>query len=1121
MAVNHAGRRKTLEDQTHVTIQEQFLYEWKENFGDSQVPENLQFMKMTLPETVKPTQGEEGVATPAFNATDSLILANLEGDLKKSSTHILKLRNELKREKFCKEWLTKEIHRYNRASEGLDSRSTGSSEASELYPEEDFEALGTVKEELETPRASLEEDEVSGDSCDKKTLHVENDDDDDDDDDEQEPLYDNIKPQDDSSSDEDMEGIYENLDFLKKMQNGDASNEESEGEDVFLGNPHMEHLLTTNMRVSALIEGHDEDGGPPPRRPLRRGQPPVLPIRGDLPKMPQRDETAQEKVETHPSDNKQDHDFLSPNSASQRASSPSSMSADDRGSVSSTDPESSPSLKRPVTIRQMSGEMSPDPPSDDQLQHRLSSPEVEILNVRRLLLSGTLESELKYVQTMEELQKVMKTFKANMTTSQPMLTQEDYDTLFFKIPELADVHREFCNHMAPKLAKWSPGQTYGDSFKLLARDFGLHEEYVANYKKAMAVLARLRKLDERFAAISSSIKLQSGTTYTMESMLNTPLQRITKLTLVLNDLLTRTPVSHEDYNILAQVLEKTRTFFKQVDDATKETDSTKQKRRLIKDSYLVEFSEGRKLRHVLLWSDLIICTKEKPVSGMFHRDKAQYDCQWYMPLAELSLTPNERSEAPAQLTNMSDKELDEMKKSIKELKASARKDTNSGTRQSKQLTKSLESRRKEITEKEGVVIIESPKLPLHLYHNQGKTYTLLMSSDYERSEWKEAILTAKRECRITASLTPYHIEKLLTKCKRGRKINNIGSILIKDEEELLFGTLHVTVHHAKGLNVPGQLYCCVEVDSYGIISLRAKTKKSENSKMPTWDEEFALEVEGAQMLRILCYDYTKGLEDEMMDKGAKTLTRSEIGKKQISTTVQMEKLEVDISLKFESSEKALKRVQSKKKMGVFGVRISHLCQREGTKIPNIVINCVEEIDRRGISEMGIYRISGSSADILGLRKLFEMNSKHILTKLKQAEIHAVAGLIKRYFRDLPEPIFTQNLYCKIKDGFALKDPDAKRECMISIMKTVPEPNKTIIEYLFRHLKRVAENESVNKMHLHNLATVFGPTLLGPASKPSPLATGDNKAFMTGIMGMSDAMSQVGILFYYLEHYNYE
>ena len=58
-------------------------------------------------------------------------------------------------------------------------------------------------------------------------------------------------------------------------------------------------------------------------------------------------------------------------------------------------------------------------------------------------------------------------------------------------------------------------------------------------------------------------------------------------------------------------------------------------------------------------------------------------------------------------------------------------------------------------------------------------------------------------------------------------------------------------------------------------------------------------------------------------------------------------LEIDISLKFESSEKGLKRVQSRKKMGVFGVRISKLTNREGTKIPNIVTRCVEEIERRG------------------------------------------------------------------------------------------------------------------------------------------------------------------------------
>lgn len=35
--------------------------------------------------------------------------------------------------------------------------------------------------------------------------------------------------------------------------------------------------------------------------------------------------------------------------------------------------------------------------------------------------------------------------------------------------------------------------------------------------------------------------------------------------------------------------------------------------------------------------------------------------------------------------------------------------------------------------------------------------------------------------------------------------------------------------------------------------------------------------------------------------------------------------------------------------------------------------------------------------------------------------------------------------------------------------------------------RVTENQSVNKMSLQNLATIFGPTLLGPSEKDSKIA----------------------------------
>ncbi|XP_041456549.1 active breakpoint cluster region-related protein-like isoform X2 [Lytechinus variegatus] len=762
---------------------------------------------------------------------------------------------------------------------------------------------------------------------------------------------------------------------------------------------------------------------------------------------------------------------------------------------------------------------------------KLSTPEVEKLSIRRLLLGGILESEQKYIKSLEILQKVMKTFKASISTSTPVMTEEEYDTMFFRIPELLNVHRQFVHHMEPKMEHWTPEQMQGDSFKLLASHFDIHEEYIANYKRAMSTLQRLQTENELFRNIAQqALKLESGEMYTLEAMLYSPLQGITKLTMILNDLLKHTPEHHEDHSILSQVLEKTRKFFKQVDDATREIHSTKQKRELIRQGYLVEWTEGgRKLRRILLWSDLIICASKRNTSGMFQRDKGQYDFQWYIPLTELSLTPNDRCEAEPHVVAKSDSELRQMKKDISELQEKIKRDK--AAKQSRAIQKSIDQKRKQIGELEVGYVLESPKLPFHLYHHSGKTYTILMSSDYERSDWKEAILTTKRECRMTPSITPYHISNsvLIPKTRRGRdSYVNISSVLLKDNDELLTGMLYVTVKEARGLTVPSQLYCCLETDAYGIFSRMAKTRKTSNTIKPKWNEEFALDVDGAKTLRILCYDFTKGLDDEMYDKGAVSLAKQEIsvtGGKDF--TILMDQLQVDVTVRFESSEKTLKRVHSRKKMGVFGVQVGTLAHRQGKNIPNIITLCVEEVDRRGIHEMGIYRISGSSADIQKLKKAFEItfhdlceitesDRRNIASMLKQSDIHAVAGLLKAYLRELPEPLFTHALYPQFVDGLQLTDPVAKKKCFMSLLKSVVEPNRTIIFLLFNHLRRIAKEEEKNKMSLHNLSTVFGPTLLGPAATTNASGKPD---ILAEIMGMSSVISQVGILHYCLEHFS--
>lgn len=50
---------------------------------------------------------------------------------------------------------------------------------------------------------------------------------------------------------------------------------------------------------------------------------------------------------------------------------------------------------------------------------------------------------------------------------------------------------------------------------------------------------------------------------------------------------------------------------------------------------------------------------------------------------------------------------------------------------------------------------------------------------------------------------------------------------------------------------------------------------------------------------------------------------------------------------------------------------SCLIRRERSKVPYIVRQCIEEVEKRGIDEVGIYRISGVATDIQALKAAFD------------------------------------------------------------------------------------------------------------------------------------------------------
>lgn len=96
---------------------------------------------------------------------------------------------------------------------------------------------------------------------------------------------------------------------------------------------------------------------------------------------------------------------------------------------------------------------------------------------------------------------------------------------------------------------------------------------------------------------------------------------------------------------------------------------------------------------------------------------------------------------------------------------------------------------------------------------------------------------------------------------------------------------------------------------------------------------------------------------------------------------------------------------------IFGVPIEDVCERECSIIPNIVVKLLEEIELRGLDEMGLYRVPGSVGSINALKNAFDeegaVSNSFTLEDDRWFEINTIAGCFKLYLRELPDSLFTK------------------------------------------------------------------------------------------------------------------
>ncbi|KAJ5107382.1 hypothetical protein N7456_004057 [Penicillium angulare] len=166
---------------------------------------------------------------------------------------------------------------------------------------------------------------------------------------------------------------------------------------------------------------------------------------------------------------------------------------------------------------------------------------------------------------------------------------------------------------------------------------------------------------------------------------------------------------------------------------------------------------------------------------------------------------------------------------------------------------------------------------------------------------------------------------------------------------------------------------------------------------------------------------------------------------------------------------------------LFGVDLELRMEHEKSIIPAVVTRCIQEVELRGMDMEGIYRKSGAASAIQGIRDGFERTPADYDISDPDLDIHAVTSALKQYFRKLPNPLITYDVYEMIIESGEITDTAARIDVLQKGLGELPRVHQDVLEFLMFHLKRVVERQEENLMTCQNIAVVFAPTLMRPES----------------------------------------
>ena len=163
-------------------------------------------------------------------------------------------------------------------------------------------------------------------------------------------------------------------------------------------------------------------------------------------------------------------------------------------------------------------------------------------------------------------------------------------------------------------------------------------------------------------------------------------------------------------------------------------------------------------------------------------------------------------------------------------------------------------------------------------------------------------------------------------------------------------------------------------------------------------------------------------------------------------------------------------IAQRRKTECFGAPLEkQLTQAKGRPVPAFIERLAEVIEAAAPTTEGIYRLSASASEITKLKARLDEGKKQFINEWLDPLV--ATGLLKVWFRELPEPLSFMPLYEQWRDV----DPE-NVSALKEIIATLPPIFRGALGWLCLHLNRVAKYAQESKMDAANLAIVFQPAL---------------------------------------------